>query len=176
MKRRQDNGRSYANFIVYADKHSTSVLADISQNLCETFQIVPYHYPRHIDSLFKAQIDIAKAGKAAWRNECRPDYQAWKKTVDDWKKMQNIDYRKNSFYSRNGQFAHQKRFWSFSRIRPAKGTVPSGKSMTVSILGSISEEGAIHISPKKEIKSCFRTHKRKTNKKAVGVEYRRIVT
>jgi hypothetical protein len=60
--------------------------------------------------LFKAQIDIAKAGKAAWRNEGRPDYQSWKKTVNDWKMMQKINYRKNCFFLRKGQFAIKRDF------------------------------------------------------------------
>jgi hypothetical protein len=58
------------------------------------------------------------------------------------------------FFFTKGTICDQKRFWSFNQITLAKGTAPSGKGITASILGSISEEGAIHISQKRRSKAA----------------------
>ena len=74
-----------------------------------------------------------------------------KEKVEEWEKMQDMDFSKNCvFVDEAGFNLHiQRSFGRSLKGTPAKGTVPTGRGVTVSILGAISEAGVIDISLKK---------------------------
>ena len=69
----------------------------------------------------------------------------------------------------------QRNFGRSLKGTPARGTVPTGRGVTVSILGAISEAGVIYVSLRKP-QAVSASKKRKANGKAVDAVNGRIGT
>ena len=169
----------HSQFLIdYIDKNPTSVLADIRQKLCDAFQglsisISALH--RHL--VQKCKVTLKKLEKLpAARNTDRV-IKLRKEKVEEWETMQHLDFTKNCvFIDEAGFNMHTQRNYGRSpKGTPAKGTVPTGKGVNVTILGAISEAGVIDISLKKP-QAGSTSKKRKVNGKAVNVVNGRIGT
>src|ERR1700730_9388499 len=91
--------------------------------------------------------------------------------------MQDLDFARNCvFIDESGFNLHiQRNFGRSLKGTPARSTVPTGRGVTVSILGAIAEAGVIDISLKKP-QAATVVKKRKGNGKVVRVVKGRIVT
>src|ERR1700738_4731917 len=71
-----------------------------------------------------------------------------KEKVEEWENMQDMDFSKNCvFIDEAGFNLHiQRNFGRSLKGTPAKGTVPTGRGVPVSILGAIPEAGVIYVS------------------------------
>jgi transposase len=162
----------------YIDKYPTSVLADIRQKLCETFQglsITVSALHRHL--VQKCMVTLKKLEKLpAARNTDRV-IKLRKERVEEWEMIQDLDFTKNCvFIDEAGFNLHtQRNFGRSLKGTPAKGTIPTGRGVTVSILGAISDAGVIDISLKKP-QAAAMSKKRKGNGRAVAVVNGRIGT
>jgi hypothetical protein len=74
-----------------------------------------------------------------------------KEKVEDWEATPDLDFCKNSIFNDEAWFnLHTQRNYGRSRKwTPGKGTVPTAKGITITILGAISQAGVIDISLKK---------------------------
>ena len=74
-----------------------------------------------------------------------------KDKVEDWEATPDLDFCKNCVFIDEAWFnLHTQRNYGRSRKgTPAKGTVPTAKGITITILGAISQAGVIDISLKK---------------------------
>jgi hypothetical protein len=93
-----------------------------------------------------------------------------KEKVEEWEAMQDLDFACNCvFIDESGFNLHiQRNFGRSLKGTPAKGTVPTGRGVNVSILGAISEAGDIDISLKKP-QAATAVKKRTANGKVVSV-------
>ena len=100
-----------------------------------------------------------------------------KEKVEEWEAMQDLDFARNCvFINESGFNLHiQRNFGRSLKGTPARGTVPTGRGVTVSILGAISEAGVIDISLKKP-QAATAVKKRKGNGKVVRVGNGRVRT
>src|SRR3984893_3855882 len=91
--------------------------------------------------------------------------------------MQDLDFAHNCvFIDESGFNLHiQRNFGRSLKGTPTRGTVPTGRGVTVSILGAISEAGVADISLKKP-QAATVVKKRKGNGKAIATVNRRIGT
>jgi hypothetical protein len=74
-----------------------------------------------------------------------------KEKVEDWEATPDLDFCKNGIFNDEAWFnLHTQRNYGRSRKwTPGKGTVPTAKGITITILGAISQAGVIDISLKK---------------------------
>jgi hypothetical protein len=94
-----------------------------------------------------------------------------------WESIQYIDFTKNCVLIDEAGFnMHTSRNFGRSlRGTPAKGTVPTGRGVTASILGAISQAGVIDI-PLRKPQTASTSKKRKANGKSATVITGRIGT
>src|ERR1700733_12272837 len=94
-----------------------------------------------------------------------------------WESIQYIDFRKNCVLIDEAGFnMHTSRNFGRSlRGTPAKGIVPTGRGVTASILGAISQAGVIDI-PLRKPQTASTSKKRKANGKSATVITGRIGT
>ena len=170
---------AHSQFLIeYIDKNPTSVLVDIKEKLCEAFQGLSISVSAlHKHLVHKCKVTLKRLEKLpAARNTDRV-ISLRKEKVEEWEKMQDMDFSKNCvFIDEAGFNLHiQRSFGRSLKGTPAKGTVPTGRGVTVSILGAISEAGVIDISLKKP-QAASTSKKRKANGKSVNVVNGRIGT
>jgi hypothetical protein len=74
-----------------------------------------------------------------------------KEKVEDWEAMPDLDFCKNCIFNDEAWFNlnTQRNYGRSRKWTPAKGTVPTAKGITITILGTISQAGVIDISLKK---------------------------
>ena len=100
-----------------------------------------------------------------------------KERVEEWEMIQDLDFANNCIFIDEAGFnLHtQRKFGRSLKGTPAKDTVPTGRGVTVSILGSITDAGVIDISLKQP-QAAAMSKKRKGNGRSVAVVNGRIGT
>ena len=169
----------HSRFLVeYIDEHPAAVLSDIKHHLCEAFpgltiSISALH--RHL--VQNCKVTLKKLEKlTAARNSDRV-VALRKEKVEEWKATPSLDFCKNCvFIDEAGFNLHTQRNHGRSRRgTPAKGTIPTAKGVTITILGAISDAGVIDISLRKP-QAVSTSKKRKVDGKAVDAVNGRIGT
>ena len=124
----------------YIDKHPTSILEDIRQKLCGTFtglSISVSALHRHL--VQKCRLTLKKLEKLPAARNADRVINLRKEKVEEWEAMQDLDFARNCvFIDESGFNLHiQRNFGRSLKDTPARGTVPTGRGVTVSILGAI---------------------------------------
>ena len=162
----------------YIDEYPAAVLSDIKHHLCEAFpgltiSISALH--RHL--VQNCKLTLKKLEKlTAARNSDRV-VALRKEKVEEWKATRSLDFCKNCvFIDEAGFNLHTQRNHGCSRRgTPAKGTIPTAKGVTITIIGTISDAGVIDISLRKP-QAVSTSKKRKVDGKAVDAVNGRIGT
>jgi hypothetical protein len=100
-----------------------------------------------------------------------------KEKVEDWESTPDLDFTRNCvFIDEAGFNLHTQRNYGRSRNgTPAKGTIPTAKGVTITILGAISQAGVIDISLRKP-QAVSVSKKRKANDTTAMVVSGRVGT
>ena len=100
-----------------------------------------------------------------------------KEKVEDWESTPDLDFTRNCvFIDKAGFNLHTQRNYGRSRNgTPAKGTIPTAKGVTITILGAISQAGVIDISLRKP-QAVSVSKKRKANDTTATVVSGRVGT
>jgi transposase len=143
----------HSKFLVdYIEKNTTAILDELKLKLCEKFEglkisISAIH--RHL--VHKHNITLKKLEKIpAARNSDRV-IALRKAIVEQYKSDADMNFSKNCVFIDEAVFnLHTQRSHGRSlKGTPAKSTVPTGKGVTFTILGAISQAGIINIGVKK---------------------------
>jgi len=143
---------------------------DIRQKLCGTFtglSISVSALHRHL--VQKCRITLKKLEQLSAARDADRVINLRTEKVEEWEAMQDLDFARNCvFIDESGFDLHiQRNFGRSLKGTPARGTVPTGRGVTVSILGAISEAGVIDISLKKP-QAATAVKKRTANGKVVS--------
>jgi len=144
---------AHTQFLIdYIDKHPTSILEDIRQKLCGTFTGLSISVSAlHRQLVQKCRLTLKKLEKLPAARNADRVINLRKEKVEEWEAMQDLDFARNCVFIDEWRFnLHIQRNSGRSlKGTPARGTVPTGRDVTVSMLGAISEAGVIDISLKK---------------------------
>jgi transposase len=162
----------------YIDEHSAAVPSDIRHHLCKAFPVLTISISAlHRHLVQKCKVTLKKLEKLTVARNSDRVVALRKEKVEEWNATPGLDFCKNCvFIDEAGFNLHTQRNHGRSRKgTPAKGTIPTAKGVTITILGAISDAGIIDISLRKP-KAVSTSKKRKVNGRAVDTVNGRIGT
>src|ERR1700692_1451367 len=162
----------------FIDEYPTAVLDDIRQALYQRFPgltISMSSLHRHL--VQKCRVTLKKLQKLPAARNSNRVLRLRKEKVEDWESTPDLDFTRNCvFIDKAGFNLHTQRNYGRSRNgTPAKGTIPTAKGVTITILGAISQAGVIDISLRKP-QAVSVSKKRKANDTTATVVRGRVGT
>lgn len=138
--------------VAYIEKNTTAILDELKLKLCEKFEGLKISISAiHKHLVHKHNITLKKLDKIPAARNFDRVIALRKAIVEQYKSDADMDFSKNCvFIDEAGFNLHTQRNHGRSlKGTPAKGTVPTGKGVTFTILGAISQAGIINIGVKK---------------------------